>query len=93
MTEINKEALNDELLDEDMLEDEELDDVSGGAGPYGDGTKQLITYTIVPRDTLIRIARKYNTTWKLIQKQNPVTCKEPKKIRPGMVIKFYANNH
>lgn len=48
-----------------------------------------ITYTIKKGDTLIKIAKKYNTTWKKIYQKNiDIIGDNPNLIIPGQVLKI-----
>ena len=58
--------MNEELKNVQALDDAELNEATGGAGQA-----RWITYTIKRGDTLIKIAKRYNTTEGQIMSWNP----------------------
>ena len=87
-------------MDENKIElnDEQLDDVSGGKRVAAGGSptrlpdKQgYVVYKIGAKDTLIRIANRYNTTAAKIQACNP-SIKDKNLIRTGYYIYVPVDN-
>lgn len=80
------ETLNKKLH---ALSEEELQNVVGGAKqpsePAGEGMKW---YQILPDDTLIKIARKFDTDYKNLAKLNNIA--DLSQIRPGQWIRVPA---
>ena len=68
---------------------EEMDEVSGGV--YGDGSRKIISYTVVHGDTLIRLANRFNTTVHSIMSLNS-KIKDKNLIVTGWVLKIRTND-
>ena len=80
-------------MNKQILSDEELDTIVGGAARkiYGNGTRQLVAYTVKERDNLSKIAKEHNTTVTKIVNRNSI-IKNRNLIRPGWVLKIMAND-
>ncbi len=81
------ENLNKEAME---LNEEQMDDVNGGAYkplPYKPGFGQ---YVIQPGDTLIRIAKAFNTTVDALMSYNP-QIKNRNLIRAGAYMYIWMN--
>ncbi|MBR0268027.1 MAG: LysM peptidoglycan-binding domain-containing protein [Clostridia bacterium] len=67
----------------------ELEEVTGGRGGYRKPPKAidgLEIYKVGPRDNLIRIARKYHTTWMHLQELNAEVIPDKNDITTGYYI-------
>jgi len=51
-------------------------------------TNEVLTYKVVKGDNLTKIAKRFNTTWKIIYDDNKDIIKDPNLIKPGMVLKI-----
>lgn len=80
--------MDNEIRDLDL---EDMEEVSGGAKPYGDGTRFYIKHTVVRGNTLSGLAGKYNTTVKSIMKLNPI-IKNKSLIVVGWVLTIRCND-
>ncbi len=73
------------------LELEDMEEVSGGAKPYGDGTRFYVKHTVTRKNTLSGLANRYNTTVKSIMKLNPF-IKNKNLIIDGWVLTIRCND-